>query len=239
MKNVGISASILTSAIALFAVSAQAAPLRSVPAAIAPQPRLQQLAQAQDPAVLNFHTEHYSVRIFPRNGDLIMNIFDRRLQTLWLSDLEVVATANPDGYVYTTVSSDVPVTIFQSSVDAAVASLTVDGVTEVATQVIVATVPPLATPLPQPLPDTETVVTCWAFPDIAYIYRQGDRTLMDVSNRDQNQIWLQGVPITPMPSTDGTNYLYSGDITVKVFTSAYDGSCAIMINDNEPEFGIQ
>lgn len=239
MKNVGISAPILASAIALFAVSAQAVPLRSVPVAIAPQPMLR-LAQAQDPAVLNFHTEHYSVRIFPRNGDLIMNIFDRRAQTLWLSDLEVIAMAHPEGYVYTTVRSDVPVTVFQSSVDAAVASLTVGSMTESATQVVIATVPPLtATPLPQPVPNPEAVVTCWAFPDIAYLYRQGDRTLMDISNRDQNQTWLQSVPVTPMPSADGTNYLYSGDITVKVFTSAYDGSCAIMVNDNEPEFGIQ
>lgn len=201
---------------------------------------------AQITTVLAFQTESYSIRIFTRDGQLVMNVFDRQNNYLWLRDVVVNATATPEGYTYRPVGSEEPpVEVFQSQYDESSAAFTFDGTTELATVVTDATVPtlegnpPASTPSePTPLP-TAKVAACWAFPNTAYIYRQNGRTLMDVSDREDDVTWLRGVPVTATPSSEGVNYYYAGETAVEVYTSAFDGSCAIVIDDNTPEFGSQ
>lgn len=201
---------------------------------------------AQDPTVLAFQTNRYSVRIFTRDQQMIMNVFDRQNNYLWLRDLVVVASESSEGYTYVPIGSeDPPVEVFQSQYDDTSAAFTFNDTTEFSTLVTVATVPPLDgapptsnPPDPSPLP-TAKVAACWAFPNTAYIYRQAGQTLMDVSDRQDDLTWLRGVPVTATRSSEGVNYYYAGETTVEVFTSAFDGSCAIVVDDNAPEFGSQ
>jgi hypothetical protein len=227
----------LTTAVTLFAAPAHAQELTLEQ----PSPAPSQLI-AQDPTVLAFQTNSYSVRIFTREGQLIMNVFDRQTNYLWLRDVVVAATSNLEGYVYTPVSTEYPaIEVFQSQSDPNAASFAIENSVEFATVVTVTStpsvegVPPVAT-LP---PSAMSVATCRTFSHTASIYRQEGRTLMDMTNRADDVTWLRGVPVSITSRSEGADYSYSGEATVEVFTSAFDGSCAIAINDNAPEFGSQ
>jgi hypothetical protein len=213
---------------------------------------------AQNPvSILAFQTESYSVRIYTRGNGLFMNVFDRRTNTLWLTNIPVVASANSEGYTYVPIRREEPVErVFQSRFED-LAAIQVGEDIELSTLITVAETPPVqpgeppappirppVSPSPDPSPDpiappANSVATCWTLPHAAFIYEQNERVVMDMVDRNQNRTWLRGVPLTITTSRDGVDYAYAGEIRVDVFTSAFDRSCAIAIGESPLEFGSQ
>ncbi|MGP1384967.1 MAG: YbaY family lipoprotein [Thainema sp.] len=101
--------------------------------------------------------------------------------------------------------------------------------------------------LPGPLPDRSETDE---FPDkvegeiliqldtndyIVRVYQEDEQTKIDLYNKASQGLDLNGVPVTVEETPEGTSYLYEGELTVRVFDSAYGKDSLVINGDVQPD----
>lgn len=68
-----------------------------------------------------------------------------------------------------------------------------------------------------PAPSNGTVLTFQTSANAVRIFNRSGQTLMNVFDKRNGAMWLNGVPVKVEPSSRGTYYRYQGDVTVVAF----------------------